>query len=78
MRYRRDDSMDTWRGAVTERLESMDQAIRRLDQSMDAVKRELVDSNMKIARYVGAVGVLLALATILAPYLTKALFGGKP
>lgn len=74
----RQQQLDYWRGSIDAKLLTIDISIQRLDKTMDAVKADIVASNLTMARYVGGVGLLIALVTVLAPFVLKWLFGVKP
>ena len=72
------DGLTYWHGRMDARLSAVDEAIKRLDVSMDGVKKEIVESNVRMARYMGGIAVVLGIVTMLAPIVMKFLFGAKP
>lgn len=73
-----DDGLGYWHGKMDARLNAVDQSIKRLDTSLETMKKEIVESNIRMAKYIGGVAVLLGVVMMLAPLVTKLLFTDLP
>jgi len=71
-----------WHGKMEAHLNAVDDSIKRLDLSMEVMKKEIVESNLRTTQYVsrwgGIAAVLLAIITTGVPIVLKLFFGGKP
>ena len=78
MPFMRRNGRDYWRGQVDTRMENLEKSIKTLSASLLNAQNDIIQSNLKIARYVGAIGLVVALLTFFTPLIWKLFLGVKP
>ena len=78
MPFMRRNGRDYWRGQVDTRMDNLEKAIKNLSVSLLNAQNDIIQSNLKIARYVGAIGLVVALLTFFAPIIWKLFARANP
>ena len=69
--------MAYWRGIIDTRLKGIEFSVNNITNDIKDIKEDIVESNLKIAGYVKVFAVLVALFTLIAPFLIRLFFGLK-
>mgnify|MGYP001616506346 FL=1 len=69
--------MAYWRGVIDTRLKDIESSVNHINTDIEAIKEDIAESNVKIAGYVKVFAVLVAIFTLIAPFLIRLFFGLK-